>query len=149
MNKYFDIQSTPDKIENAHDVVCEAFTDALSVYLELPVEQQNSWGEYKHSTIPHLARLPHFGIDYVSASGGRHIINAMTKSHGPSWRMVVELSNPPKAWVIYPGGQSGDVASPHYKDFVEDYFNGKYYAIQLLPDPSGWTPAHEINITPK
>ncbi len=148
-NKYFDMLATQDKKENASDVLCEAFTEMLNTYLSLPEDQRQSWGAYQHCAIPHLARLPHFGIDYISAGGGRHIINAMNKSHGPSWRMVVELSNPPKAWVNYPGGQSGDVASPHYKDFVEDYFKGNYYAVMLLPDPSGWTPVHEINISPK
>jgi penicillin G amidase len=149
MNKYFDIQSTKDTVENAYNVVCAAFVDALSNYLNLPEDQQKSWSVYKHSFIPHLARLPHFGIDYLPTSGGRHIVNAMNKSHGPSWRMVVELSNPPKAWVNYPGGQSGDVASPHFKDFVDPFFAGKYFEVNLQPDPNQWKPTHQINITPK
>ena len=90
-----------------------------------------------------------FGIDYIETSGGRHILNAMNKSHGPSWRMVVELSNPPKAWVNYPGGQSGDVASPHFKDFIPSYFEGQYYEVQLQPDPSAWKANHEINLKTK
>ncbi|HEX5112037.1 MAG TPA: penicillin acylase family protein [Saprospiraceae bacterium] len=148
-NKYFDLQSTKDTIENASDIVCAAFMDALSIYLQLPDDQINHWGAYKHSTIPHLARLPNFGLEYISASGGRHILNAMTKSHGPSWRMIVELSNPPKAWVNYPGGQSGDVASPHFKDFVESFFEGKYYEVSLQPDPDNWVYKYEIDITPE
>lgn len=45
--------------------------------------------------------------------------------------MIVELSNPPKAFVNYPGGQSGNPASPHYKDFLEHYFDGKYYEVTM------------------
>ena len=149
MNKYFDNTATKDTIENAYGIVCAAFVDMLSTYLALPEDQQQSWTVYKHSSIPHLARLPHFGLDYIETSGGRHIVNAMNKSHGPSWRMVVELSNPPKAWVNYPGGQSGDVASPHFKDMVDSFFEGKYYEVTLQPDPDSWVWAHEINISPK
>ena len=149
MNKYFDNTATKDTIENAYSIVCAAFVEALSTYLALPEDQQQSWSVYKNSSIPHLARLPHFGIDYLTTSGGRHIVNAMNKSHGPSWRMVVELSNPPKAWVNYPGGQSGDVASPHFKDMVDSFFEGKYYEVTLQPDPDSWVWAHEINISPK
>ncbi len=148
-NKYFDIPASADKVENAYDIVCDAFVEMLNTYLALPADQQQSWGAYKQSTIPHLARLPHFGVDYISTSGGRHAINAMNKSHGPSWRMVVELTNPPTAWVNYPGGQSGDVASPHFRDFVESFFEGKYFEINLQPDPDSWHPAHQMNMSPK
>jgi penicillin amidase len=77
------------------------------------------------------------------------MLNAMTKSNGPSWRMIAELSNPPKAWVNYPGGQSGDPASPHFGDFLEKYFDGHYYEVTLRNDPDAWTPAHHISIRPR
>jgi len=121
----------------------------LKLYHALPDEQQKNWGDYKHANIPHLARFPHFGADFISVSGGKHIINAMSKTHGPSWRMIVELSTPPKAWVNYPGGQSGDPASPHFHDMLDTFFDGHYYEVNLQNDPDAWTPTRQINIQPK
>ena len=40
--------------------------------------------------------------------GDRNVVNATSENHGPSWRMIVEMSKPPKAFGIYPGGQSGN-----------------------------------------
>ena len=148
-HKYFDIEATTDKKETAADIACASFTEMVNAYNKMPDDEKKNWGAYKHSAIPHLARLPHFGVDFVNASGGRHIVNAMGKSNGPSWRMIVELSNPPKAWVNYPGGQSGDIASPHFRDFLDQFFEGKYYEVSLLNDPAKWQPVNEFKISPK
>jgi penicillin amidase len=146
---FFDIISTPEKKETLNDIACISFATMVRNYEDLDAEKRKNWGAYKASEIPHLARFSSFGSGFISTSGGRHIINAMTKSHGPSWRMVVELSDPPKAFVNFPGGQSGNPASPHYKDFLEGFFNGKYYEVTIKKDPEGWSPARVININPK
>jgi len=148
-HRFFDIVSTPDKKETLNDIACISFTTMVKKFQALEPDKKKNWGSYKDSEIPHLARFAPFGSGFISTSGGRHVINAMTKSHGPSWRMVVELSSPPKAYVNYPGGQSGNPASPHYKDFLEHYFDGKYYEVSLLNDPNSWSPVRQINITPR
>jgi penicillin amidase len=148
-HRFFDIVSTPDKKETLNDIACISFTTMVKKLQALEPDKKKNWGSYKDSEIPHLARFAPFGSGFISTSGGRHVINAMNKSHGPSWRMVVELSSPPKAYVNYPGGQSGNPASPHYKDFLEHYFDGKYYEVSLLNDPNSWSPVRQINITPR
>lgn len=148
-HKYFDVLLSKDKKENLYDIACASFKAMLKVYHNLPDEQQKNWGAYKQANIPHLARFPHFGADFLSVSGGKHIINAMNKTHGPSWRMIVELSSPPRAWVNYPGGQSGDPASPHFHDMLDHFFDGKYYEVSLQKDPDAWKPVRQINITPQ
>ncbi len=145
--KYFDQLSTLDKKESMQDIACASFSSMVKAFKNLSEEEQKNWGSYKHSTIPHLARFPHFGVDFLHTSGGKHIVNAMSKTHGPSWRMIVELSSPPKAWMNYPGGQSGNPASIHYRDMLEHYFEGKYYEVSLRKDPASWTPIRQINIT--
>jgi penicillin amidase len=148
-HRYFDRLITTDQKETMNDIACASFSAMVKAYENLPEEEAKNWGYYKHSNIPHLARFPHFGADFIHTSGGKHIVNAMSKTQGPSWRMIVELSEPPKAWVNYPGGQSGDPASPHYRDMLEEYFDGKYYEVTIRNDPSAWTPAKQINISPK
>ncbi len=147
-HSFFDIQDTRDAKETAADIACLSFSKMITQYHALPSLQQSSWGAYKQSVIPHLARFPLFGSDVLHTSGGRHIVNAMSKSHGPSWRMIVELSTPVKAWVNYPGGQSGHPASPHYRDMLEHYFEGAYYEVILRKDPASWSPLRQIHLTP-
>ena len=148
-SKYFDQLITTDKKETLQDIACTSFAYMVKAYRNLEGEQGKNWGNFKQTNIPHLARFPHFGADFISTSGGRHIINAMSKTHGPSWRMIVELSSPPKAWVNYPGGQSGNPANPHYRDMLEHYFEGKYYEVAIQKDPAAWKPIRQINITPQ
>lgn len=148
-NKFFDLVNTAGRKENMADIACASFSFMLDTLAQIPEDIRQNWGTFKHSTIPHLARFPHFGVDFISTSGGKRIVNAMTKSHGPSWRMVAELSTPPKAWVNYPGGQSGNPADPHFKDFLEHYFDGQYYEVTLRPDPGSWSPVSQITISPK
>ena len=65
--------------------------------------------------------------------GHRNSLNATKKNHGPSWRMIVELgADKPHAFVVYPGGQSGNPGNKHYDDFVEKWGKGEYYEAVFL-----------------
>lgn len=148
-HRFFDVMSTQDKKETLQDIACASFTSMVKTYLSLDEKDRKNWGTYKATEIPHLARFAPFGASFMHTSGAKHIVNAMGKAHGPSWRMIVELSNPPKAFVNYPGGQSGNPASPHFRDMLDQYFEGKYYEVSLRKDPSAWTPVRQININSK
>jgi penicillin amidase len=147
-NKYFDVIGTADVHENLQDIVCASFAKMTRDYHNLIGNSGKNWGNYKASSIPHLARLSHFGIDSLHTSGGRQIVNTMQASHGPSWRMIVELTSPPKAWVNYPGGQSGNPASKHFKDMMHSFFEGQYYPVSLRKTPTSWKPVRTITIHP-
>jgi penicillin amidase len=75
-----------------------------------------------------------FARSGLQIGGGTHIINATQHNHGPSWKMVVELTTPIQAWVIYPGGQSGNPGSRYYDNFVDDYVSGKYYKAWVMSE---------------
>ena len=147
-SKYFDRLITRDRKETLSDIACESFLEMLKDFHNLTDAQAADWGAYKESTIPHLARFPHFGVEFIPTSGGKHIVNAMNRSHGPSWRMIVELSDPPHAWVNIPGGESGNPASPHFHDMLDHYFEGQYFEVRLQDDPDAWTPVRQIQIQP-
>jgi penicillin amidase len=148
-HRFFDVISTLHKKETLPEIACASFSSMVKLYLALDEGQRKNWGYYKASEIPHLARFASFGASFMHTSGAKHIVNAMGKSHGPSWRMIVELSNPPKAFVNYPGGQSGNPASPHFRDMLDEFFEGKYYEVTLKNDANSWKPARQINISPK
>lgn len=124
-NEYFDNQVTSGK-ENAADIVKEAFIDALNLYNK---QGKIKWGDHNKVSLNHLLNIPQFGVSDLSSAGSPEAINAMSGSWGPSWRMIVELGERPKAFGIYPGGQSGNPGSYCYDNFVGDWNKGKYYAL--------------------
>lgn len=144
-HSYFDIKETPET-EFVHEIACQSFSSMVKLFMALEKDKQKNWGHFKASGIPHIARMGSLGVAFLHTSGGDHIVNAMKKSHGPSWRMIVEMSEPPKAYINYPGGQSGNPASKHYRDMLEQYFEGHYYEVTLKTDPESWKPVAEIYI---
>ncbi|WMN07165.1 penicillin acylase family protein [Marivirga arenosa] len=88
-----------------------------------------TWSNFKNTTVQHLARLAPFSTDSIQIGGNRHILNATSGRHGPSWRMVVSLEEPIKAFGVYPGGQSGNPGSFFYDNLIEKWSNGEYYEL--------------------
>jgi len=134
---FFDIQQTPEK-ETVGDVIRKAFIlgvedieDWKTTHTTLPV-----WAEYKDSYIGHLLP-PLKALAIPVKTGGNHdIVNAHSQTHGPSWRMVVSLEpSGIKAWVTYPGGQSGNPGSAHYADFLPSWVKGDYFPMLFLHAP--------------
>jgi penicillin amidase len=84
------------------------------------------WGRLRGTAIPHLANLAGFGLEQLPTGGNGNTVNAITAKHGPSWRMVVTwVEAQPKAWGIYPGGQSGHVGSELYTNMKTRWLKGE------------------------
>ncbi|HKZ38597.1 MAG TPA: penicillin acylase family protein, partial [Chryseolinea sp.] len=138
---FFDIQGTSEKetaadvvrkafilgVEDIHDWIAEHTDTTTSVQAPTP-----DWATYKDSYLTHLLRIEPLNI-HVKAGGDRSIVNAHSRTHGPSWRMVVSLEKSGvKAWATYPGGQAGDPGSIHYTDMLDRWLQGQYFAL-LFP----------------
>ena len=132
---FMDIVATEDKTETASDLFSLAFQKTVHTLEEHKIEAGNyQWGDYKGTYAGHLLQgLPAFSRFDIPIGGGRSIVNAASKNHGPSWRMIVEMSSPPSALGIYPGGQSGNPGSRYYDDFIDDWAKGEYYNLHFLP----------------
>jgi len=124
----FDRQATAAK-ETAKDVVTAAFRDACTDFGRLPSAR---WGTINKVSLMHLTNIRAFSDVDIPSAGQPETINAQSARWGPSWRMVVELGERPKAFGIYAGGQSGNVGSRHYDDFVSDWNKGKYYPLTFF-----------------
>lgn len=125
---YIDNKNTP-QTETLAEVVTQAFQGVIPKLIELEKEKKLAWGKFKNTTVYHLlktALLP-FARPGLPIGGGAHIVNATQHSHGPSWRMIVELTQETQAYVVYPGGQSGNPGSKYYDQFVDTWAAGKYY----------------------
>lgn len=90
------------------------------------------WAKYNQVTIKHNAQIPGLGFEGIVTNGSTLSPNAIrAPSHGPSWRMIVELGPEVKGYGVYPGGQSGNPGSPHYDRFLQSWIDGTLFPIQF------------------
>ncbi len=124
---------TKDKIESLKDQVLLGIEKATLKCLELEKENKMSWQAFKATRVLHLTKIPVLSRLNLPIGGGVNIINATGENHGPSWRMIVHLTDEIEAYGLYPGGQSGNPGSPYYDSFVDYWAAGKYYRLLFLP----------------
>ena len=131
---FMDIVATEDKTEKANDLFLLSFKEAAEDLSKYKNENGDyTWGGYKGTYVGHLLQgLPAFSRFDIPIGGGRNIVNATSKNHGPSWRMIVEMTSPPTALGIYPGGQSGNPGSKFYDNFIDDWSVGEYHRLNFL-----------------
>ncbi|MGV6830532.1 MAG: penicillin acylase family protein [bacterium] len=133
-HEYMDLLETEDKKETAKDLFLLSFQKAAARLQEIKEEEGDyTWVNYKGTFVGHLLQaLPAFSRFDVPIGGDRNIVNATSENHGPSWRMIVEMTSPPTALGIYPGGQSGNPGSKYYDNFIDDWAAGEYHSLNFL-----------------
>jgi len=129
--KYVDNISTPQK-ETLADDVTAAFKKTSVELNRASANGKLDWDKYKGTMIRHLLRIPELSRLNLPIGGGTHNINAAKEVHGPSWRMIVQLSAQTEAWGIYPGGQNGNPGSKYYDTFIDQWAAGKYYPLWMM-----------------
>ncbi len=135
--KWFDNVKTAQK-ETMPDIVLGSFKAALDTLKAHHGSMSPAWQwtNVKGTEIRHLSRsLKPFNAPLLKTGGGSGIVNAITKRNGPSWRMVVELGPTPKAYGIYPGGQSGNPGSPYYLNLMDKWEKGELNELVFLSSP--------------
>jgi penicillin amidase len=63
------------------------------------------------------------------------MINNVSRTSGPSWRMVVSLGPEVEAWAVYPGGESGNPGSRYYDNLLAAWVAGTAYPVVFLRSP--------------
>jgi penicillin amidase len=131
---FIDNINTPN-IETLPEVMTTAFKKAAHKLEDLDHSGRLEWWRYKDIGVRHLLRLPAFSRFHIHIGGGEHIINATaTQFHGPSWRMIVHLTDETEAYGIFPGGQSGNPGSKYYDNSVSDWAAGKYNTLWMMKE---------------
>jgi penicillin amidase len=140
-HQFMDILDT-NKVETAKDLFLLAFKAAAERLQEIKDEQGDyTWANYKGTHTSHLLQgLPAFSRFDIPIGGDRNIVNATSEDHGPSWRMIVEMTSPPTAIGIYPGGQSGNPGSQYYDNFIDDWAAGNYHSLHFLQSDTATDP---------
>lgn len=130
-----DFKETEEK-ESLTNLLNNSYAHALEKLKKWESEEHGEiiWSNYKGTRLLHLARLPAFSVHNIPIGGNKHIVNACSKTHGPSWRVVVKHGEELEAWGIYPGGQLGNPGSPYYNQFTDKWAAGEYYKLLFLQD---------------
>lgn len=128
---FIDDVSTPES-ETLPVIVSHALDSAFVRIRAVENSGNLEWGRYKDTKIMHLAKLEPFSRMHIITGGGRFMINATKQDHGPSWRMIVNLTAETEAWGVYPGGQSGNPGSRFYDNFIDQWAEGKYYRLWMM-----------------
>lgn len=134
-HRLFDLQSTLDKTETAGDIVNLAFLQAWNEVGRDPGGKILPWSKAAKPRVQHLANLPGFSRENIEIGGVGDALNAMANGSGPSWRMIVELGEKPRARVIFPGGQNGNPGSRFYDNMIDDWASGKYQEAIFVKNP--------------
>jgi penicillin amidase len=124
---------TKGKVETLKEQVNLGVEKASQILVALEKEGKLEWAAFKATRVSHLTKIPALSRLNLPIGGGVNIVNATTEAHGPSWRMVVHLTDEIEAYGLYPGGQSGNPGSPYYDSFVDYWAAGKYYRLLFLP----------------
>ncbi|NJM26131.1 MAG: penicillin acylase family protein [Bacteroidia bacterium] len=122
---FFDIVETAEK-ETAGDVIRMAFKDGVADVEKWRGKHGNDprWADYKDTYVEHLTRQEALSR-HVEHGGNYDNVDASGHRHGPSWRMIVSLERTGiVAYGVYPGGQDGNIGSPHYDDLLDDWAAG-------------------------
>ncbi|MEM9847124.1 MAG: penicillin acylase family protein [Bacteroidota bacterium] len=134
LNVFWDQPETPVR-ETPKMILTTAFQTTYDTLAERLSDQAFSWEEYRASYIAHLSRsIEPFGRYNLPVNGFKQAPNAVSKVAGPSWRMVVSMGEEIEAYGIYPGGQSGNPASPYYENMIDKWVEGEYYNLFFMKD---------------
>ncbi|OHX65360.1 penicillin acylase family protein [Flammeovirga pacifica] len=132
---FFDALETT-KIESISDIINNTFHSSVNYVEEWKQENKEEnllWSKYKGTKIKHMGLLPGFHALNIDNGGYKGIINATKEGHGPSFRMVVEMTkNGPLAYQVIPGGQSGNAGSPFYDNQIEKFNKGELFKVDFF-----------------
>lgn len=156
LSKWWDDQRTPS-VEHRDDILRSAMSAALDSIVRArgePTDDRWRWDHVRFANIDHVLRLAPFSRRQIPVQGGSATIWPSTGDgkHGPSWRMVVEMSTPRRAWATYPGGQSGNPLSVRYDDRLASWREGKLDTLRLPTSESqlsSITTRAQLTLTPK
>ncbi|KFI08528.1 PbsX family transcriptional regulator [Massilia sp. BSC265] len=111
--------------------------------LQGPDPARWQWGKlhfshFLHPMSPILdqAARAQVNVGPLPRGGGAYTVNVSSyhpdsfwQAHGPSFRMVLDVGNWDNSRAINTPGQSGDPASPHYRDLAQPWAEGKYFPL--------------------
>ncbi|MFW9893784.1 MAG: penicillin acylase family protein, partial [Candidatus Thorarchaeota archaeon] len=124
-NTYYLDDHTTGTVETRDDILVRAMESAVDELMTEWAEEPN-W-EYGNR---HVIEIDHLG-GFTSIGGDDHplrgqltinVAGGWRPSSGPSTRLIADLGDIEMSYMAYPGGQSGNIFSPHFADIFEIWY---------------------------
>jgi penicillin amidase len=113
------------------------------------------WGSFHPVAIQHpiLARIPLLqrwtGPGVQPQSGSGYTVKAVSRSHGPSERLTVDLSDLDQSTLNLVTGQAGNFLSPYYMDQWKAWYEGYTFKLPYSQAAVAATLQHQLVLEPK
>ena len=121
---YFDDHSTVGIVETRDDILVRALHTAIDT-LTLEWQDETNWdyGNRHIYYIDHLAGFTVIGNVPARGQDTLDVAPGWVVTHGPSTRLIADLGNIDMSYMAYPGGQSGNMFSPHWSDIFDLWYS--------------------------
>ena len=121
------------------EMLLKAFADSLDEGRRMQGDAVKNWkyGKYTFLAVDHPvgSKLPlvgsYFNLPPTIMSGGSTSVKQTTRKLGPSERFNAVVGDWEQSLLNIPFGQSGHVASSHYKDEWDAYYDGTSFPMQF------------------
>lgn len=124
-NAYYLDDHTTVPIETRDEILVRALISAIDELTSEWADEPNwKYGNRHVILIEHLAGFTTIGDE--APLRGQLTINVAggwRPSSGPSTRLIADLGNIEMSYMAYPGGQSGNIFSPHFNDIFEIWYS--------------------------
>jgi penicillin amidase len=136
----------------------ELLTAAVQSALQDPKLPSNpsswAWGNVNAVTIQHpiLGKIwflrPWAGPGVQPQSGSPYTVKAVSRAHGPSERMTVDLAALDRSTLNLVTGESGNPLSPYYMDQWKAWYEGFTFSLPYSQDATAKAQAHQLILEP-
>jgi penicillin amidase len=130
-----DLTVTLSALEKANDsVLAASFNEAVGqLEKDLGVDRAAwKWGRLHRIEFRHPLNQQEWNRGPIARPGDGNTVNATSgrgfqQTNGASYRQVLDVSDWDRSMMTNVPGESGDPASPHYSDLLEDWAAGRYH----------------------
>ena len=114
---YFDDHTTSGTVETRDEILVRALYAGLDTLADAWTDEPDwKYGNRHIILIDHLAGLTYIGGGPNRGGNTLNVASGWQSGNGPSTRLIADLSNIQMSYMAYPGGQSGNMFSPHWDD---------------------------------
>ncbi|MEQ8478128.1 penicillin acylase family protein [Fulvivirga sp.] len=162
-SKWWDDPSTAE-VESRKVVFNKAFDITLEELTAQLGDIENwKWGKVHTFELPHAmgkvaALRPYLNVGTYEMDASDAVLNKLAFQRngtgvynitsGPSSRRIINFANVENSLSIIPAGQSGNPLSPHYKDQVEMYTQGKWRKMLMNPQEIDEKTINKLTLNP-
>jgi len=160
---WFDNQATSE-VETAPQIAVASYRQMLQGLREKQGDMMIDWqwGKIHQLTLAHplgkhetlkqvfnAGPFPFGGSAATINKGEYRLTEPYAVMAGPSVRRLVDLATPELSFSVIPGGQSGQVFSPHHHDQIRLWLQGEYRQVSMRREAVAATDENTLVLQPK